>query len=273
MSISSVAAMYFSPTGTTRRVVARIAEALSGAIGCRRGPSHRDFTLPGARKERARFREGEIVVFGVPVHAGRVPKVLLDYVKTVQGNGALAIAVVVYGNRDYDDALIELSDLLEEGGFTVVAGAAFIGEHSYSSVLAQGRPDKDDLVLAEEFATRASTKLSGDVPIQKAVVKGNRPYREFPVSRNEKGERIDPSRARPKTSSDCLECGTCVEVCPMGSIDPDDVSKIDGSCIRCNACVKACPTEAKYFSDDHYLVVKRWLETHCTERRMPELFL
>jgi len=93
------------------------------------------------------------------------------------------------------------------------------------------------------------------------------------VSRNEKGERIDPSNAKPITSSACQECGTCVEVCPMGAIDPDDVSKIDGVCIRCNACVKACPSEAKYFSDSQHLVVKRWLEDHCAQRRTPELFL
>ena len=119
------------------------------------------------------FLKGNIVIFGVPVYAGSVPEVLLEYIKAVHGNGALAVAVVVYGNRDYDDALIELTDLLESQGFIVVAAAAFIGEHSYSKVLAQGRPDDGDMALATEFATLVSRKISGTVPIEKAVAKGN----------------------------------------------------------------------------------------------------
>jgi ferredoxin len=229
--------------------------------------------LPCARNKRASFLKGNIVIFGVPVYAGRVPRVLLEYVRTINGNGALAVAVVVYGNRDYDDALIELTDLLESQGFIVTAAAAFIGEHSYSMVVAQGRPDDDDMTLATEFAIRVSRKISGTVPIGKAAVKGNRPYRQLPVLTKDTGEEIDLSNAKPRTSSACQRCKKCVEICPMGSIDRDDVSKIDGICIRCNACVKTCPSKAKYFSDTDYLTVKLWLEAHCSQRRMPEFFL
>lgn len=38
--------------------------------------------------------------------------------------GTPAIAVCVYGNRDYDDALIELKDAIEANGFKTVAAAA-----------------------------------------------------------------------------------------------------------------------------------------------------
>ncbi len=271
--IRSITAMTFSPTGTTRRIVSRIAKVLCEKACRGRVPAHRDFTLPGARSEGASFREGEVVVFGVPVYAGRVPKVLSEYMKTVRGNGALAVAVVVYGNRDYDDALLELTDLLDSQGFLVAAAAAFIGEHSYSRLIAEGRPDEEDMALAAEFSAGVARKMGGAVPMAKAVAKGHRPYRELPVSRNEKGEAIDLSGARPQTSPACRECGQCVEVCPMGSIDREDVSAIVGECIRCNACVKTCPSGAKYFADGDYLTVKRWLETHCAQRRTPEFFL
>jgi hypothetical protein len=46
-----------------------------------------------------------------------------------------------------------------------VCWAGFIGEHSYSMVVAQGRPDDDDMALATEFAIRASRKISGTFPI------------------------------------------------------------------------------------------------------------
>lgn len=264
MSVPSITAMSFSPTGTTGRVVTRIAEALADELDGR-APAQRDVTSPRARHEPAAFRPGEVVVLGVPVYAGRVAPFLLDYLRTIRGDGAVAVAVVVYGNRHYDDALIELADALEAQGFTVAAAAAFVGEHSYSRCIAEGRPDADDLALADELAARFARKLVGPAPIEKVVPPGTRPYRELTL-------KVDLSGARPHASSACLRCRECVEVCPMGAIDPDELSVV-GDCIRCNACVKTCPEGARSFSDGNYLVVRRWLEEHCAERRTPELFL
>ena len=91
-----------------------------------------NFSHPKVRKEEHVFDENDIVVFGTPVIAGRVPNVLLKFLDTIQGGGAMAIPVVLYGNRNFDDGLIELRNILESRGFHTVAGAAFIGEHSFS---------------------------------------------------------------------------------------------------------------------------------------------
>lgn len=68
----------------------------------------------------------------MPVIAGRVPNVLLKFLDTLQGGGALAVPVVLYGNRNFDDALIELRNILQDRGFYAIGAAAFIGEHSFS---------------------------------------------------------------------------------------------------------------------------------------------
>jgi ferredoxin len=265
MSIHAVTAIAFSPTGTTKSVVSRIAAAASAALGEDRAPADHDITLPSARRAGASFRQGDLVVVGVPVYAGRVPTLLVDYLRTVRGGGAFAVAVVVYGNRHYDDALIELADLLEAQGFVVVAAAAFIGEHSYSRLVAPGRPDAADLALATELAVRVTRKLSGGGPFARVVPTGTRPYRELAL-------KIDLGNARPVASAACQRCRACVEVCPLGAIDPDELSTV-GDCLRCNACVKGCPAGARSFSDASYRTVRRWLEGHCAERRTPELFL
>ncbi len=146
--------MYFSATDTTKKIVYGIAEKLSEDFQIREKINNVDFTLPKVREKVVAFSKEDILVVGVPVYAGRVPNVLLKYLKTIIGNGALAIAVVVYGNRNYDDALIELKDILELDDFKVVAGAAFIGEHSFSNTLAQNRPDKKDMDVVKLFGEK-----------------------------------------------------------------------------------------------------------------------
>ena len=158
MKVKTVWAMYFSATGTTKAVAVMVANQLAELLQVER--RELDFTLPTSRKESACFCETDLVVFATPVYAGRVPNVLLPYIKTVSGGNALAVPIVLYGNRNYDDALIELRDLLEADQFHTVAAAAFIGEHSFSTILGAGRPDKIDFKIVAEFACKVAGKIT-----------------------------------------------------------------------------------------------------------------
>ena len=137
MTTKTVWAAYFSATNTTKKVVTQIARRLSQQTAC---PMEiYDFTHPQARKTPKAFAPGDLVVFGTPVYAGRVPNLLIRFVAAVQGNGALAVPVACYGNRNYDDALMELRNTLEAGGFHTVAGGAFSCQHAFSLTQAAGR--------------------------------------------------------------------------------------------------------------------------------------
>lgn len=265
-----VTALFFSATGTTKKIVLAIADTLSNNMG--RGIHSIDFTLPGIRQEALAFAPDDIVVIGVPVYAGRVPNVLLKYLNSLSGNGALAIAVVVYGNRNYDDALIELTDILELNSFKVIAGGAFIGEHSFSKTLAQNRPDEKDMAIARDFANRLSSQIAAG-NTRGVVVKGNKPYRSYYRPKNEKGEPVDIRKVTPKTYDRCTKCKLCVDKCPVGSIDSENPSQIKGICIKCGACIKICPVQARYYDDNDYLRHKYELEVEFADRREPELFL
>jgi NAD-dependent dihydropyrimidine dehydrogenase PreA subunit/flavodoxin len=266
-------ALYFSATGTTKQIVTGIANRLSENIVGKIEINTIDFTLPEARKQAVSFAKEHIVVVGVPVYAGRVPNVLLKYLKTVAGNGASAVAIVLYGNRNYDDALIELKDILEADGFRVVAAGAFIGEHSFSGTLGENRPDEHDIAVAVDFAGRIYRKLSAPGGIPTVAVKGNKPYRDYYKPRDKNGNPVDIRKVSPKTNSDCIDCKLCADICPMGSIDAEDVSKVTGICIKCCACIKNCPVGAKYFDDENYLRHKKELEMEFKERREPEFFV
>ncbi|MCI6153004.1 EFR1 family ferrodoxin [Fusobacterium perfoetens] len=273
--IKKVWGMYFTGTETTKKVVNHIGKNLANKLNVEF--EEYDFSLPSVRKVEKSFTTEDLVVFGVPVIAGRVPNLLLKYLDTLKGNGALAVPVVLYGNRNFDDALIELRNILNDKGLKPIAGGAFIGEHSFSTILGAGRPDEKDMDIATSFATSIFEKItSKDFDPDKLVeVKGETPIRFYYQPRDSKGNPIDIRKVKPKTNKDlCTKCGTCVAICPMGSINPEDPSDVFGICMKCCACVKRCPNGAKYYDDANYLYHQHELEDqYASTRKEPELFL
>lgn len=274
INIQKVWAVYFSPTGTTQKIVTEIAKAIRGGISVESYDF--DFTLPDARKGMLTFSSDDLVILGTPVYAGRVPNVLLKYLKTIQGNGAIGVPVVVYGNRNYDDALVELRDIMQGNGFHTVAAGAFIGEHSFSKTLAKDRPDGADIAIARSFAAKIIEKLKLDdnFVFSPLHVKGvSYPYRGYYQPEDRKGNPVDIRKVKPLTNADCNDCKICADVCPMGSINRENINEVAGICIKCGACIKKCPINAKYYDDAAYLYHQRELEEELIGRAEPELFL
>ena len=261
------------PTGTTQKIIQALAATLSTHVDLYTPSTEIDFTLPNARTSGVNFQASDLLIIGVPVYAGRVPNVLLKYLNDIVGNGAMAIPVVVYGNRQYDDALIELSDILKMNGFRVIAAAAFIGEHAFSYSLAKDRPDAPDMDRVQDFGSQIHGKICAGEIGKDVNINGNCPYRAYYRPLDEAGNPVDLRAVRPKTSSACTDCKSCVNVCPMGSIDSEDVRKFNSICIKCGACIKKCPVHAKYYDDENYLRHKQELEAEFCERREPEIFI
>lgn len=278
--MNNVKAVYFSGTGTTRMTVCHIAWELARRFSL---PfSEVDFTLPAGRLSPLVFNQEDLVVMGTPVYAGRVPNVLLKFLQTMQGAGAVGIPVVLYGNRNYDDALIELRDLMENAGMKTIAAAAFIGEHSFSKVLAAGRPDQVDEAKMDEFAAQVAEKIfrnhladeAGvpDFPHPVFVEGTPFPYRGYYTPRDRHGNGIDIRKVKSLVNDKCTDCKICADVCPMGSISRDDVREYTGICIKCGACIKKCPENARYYVDEGYLYHQHELEAMYGERRAEPFF-
>ncbi len=272
MTIHSVAAVYFSATNTTKTVAERIAKHVAEKLGV----PHRtvDFTLPAARQQAYRFASDELVIFGVPVYAGRIPNLILPFVQNgFTGDSTPAVPIVLYGNRNYDDALIELRNELENNHFRTISAGAFIGEHSFSRILGAHRPDTEDLKLVDRLADKIAERIQNEeLPTQPIPVRGCEPIRPYYTPRDRVGNPVNILKVKPKTSDACIKCGLCIRLCPMGSIAPEDPSHVPGKCIKCCACVKACPVGAKYYDDEKYLYHQHELEEGFTRRAEPELF-
>lgn len=261
----NIKAVYFSPTHGTRRIIETLIQTLK--TGLELDFTELDITLPPARNDVPAFAKNDCLVLGLPVYGGRIPLLVDAYVNALKGNGTTAIIVAVYGNRAYEDALLEMRDILRTNGFTVIAAAAFIGEHSLSRRVAAGRPDGDDIALVREFAAKAAGKLTAYTahPDGESIdVSGNYPYRD-------RNSRVTLA---PFTTDACYRCMLCAQNCPTEAISFDDPHIADGAkCIRCCACVKFCPAEAKLFNAESIQQRVAGLEDKFMKRQVPEMFL
>ncbi len=266
MKIQSIKLVYFSPTGTTKTVLQSIAR---GITQC--SVENMDITIPEARIRPLHTAEDDLLILGVPVYMGRVPGLLESWFHGIHARQTPTVCVVVYGNRTYGDALLELHTMVKTRGCIPVAGAAYIGEHSFSSSelpTAEGRPDAGDLRHAEAFGRKIQEKiLSMSSPDQASDmhIPGAYPYEG--VTKLWSVDFIAVSHA-------CTQQGVCAEICPSGAIDPENTQIIDTEkCISCCACIKGCPEHARTMKKGPVKDAAIRLHRLYKERKDPECFM
>ncbi|MTI84105.1 MAG: ferredoxin [Firmicutes bacterium] len=266
MKMKSLKLVCFSPTGTTKAVIQGIARGINQSTA-----ELLDITKPEARNQQLQTSENELLVVAVPVYVGRVPALVNEWLNTIEAHNTPTVCVVVYGNRDYDDALLELKDIMKKRGCIPIAYAAFIGEHSFSSSetpIAVNRPDASDLNHAELFGCKITEKLlsiSSIDHISDINVPGNYPYR---------GETKTWIVDFIAVSDKCSQCGVCAEECPVGAIDLENSTLIDKEkCILCCACIKCCPQNARTMKPGLVKDASIRVSEKFKERKEPVFFL
>lgn len=255
MTITEINLITFSPTHTSKQ----IGEAIVRGMGIA-DVSFVDMTLQAPEKKE--FGSDALAVITVPVYGGHVAPLALERMKDIRADGTPAVIVVVYGNRAYEKALVELDAFVSGLGFKVIAGGTFVGEHSYSSdryPIAAGRPDDDDLKFAEEFGAKVRIKLSNAADAEHLygvdVQKIQRPKQPFlPLLRflrrviKLRKNGVPMPRTPQVDENLCTHCGLCVKRCPAGAIVKGEECVTNAEkCIRCCACVKGCPQKARTF--------------------------
>ncbi len=278
MENKKLSLIYFSPTSTTKKVLNAIAEGMDF-------PEIKQINLIKIDNIKTqKFTEDDFVIIGVPVYSGRIKLTVINRLQNFEAKKTQAVLVVVYGNRHYDDALLELKDIAVKLGFFPIAAAAFIGEHSFSSLkypIAEGRPNSEDLNLAKDFGKHIKTKMKleesqhSEDSINRNIRKLSSHSIDVPCNFPYK-ERSQKLKVKPKTDLElCDRCGLCRDVCPVDAISifEDRIDIDENLCLYCHACVKVCPQNARIIDDERIFGFTKNLYEKCRQPKEPEIFL
>ncbi len=249
--------IYFSPTGGTKKIV----DIMSKSWDCEKT----EIDLSNSLEDFSGFvfNENDVCIVAAPVFGGRVPMPAIPNIRKLKGNGAKAVLIAVYGNRAYEDALLELKDTASLAGFCCVAGVAAVAQHSIMNQFAAGRPDLRDEEELIEFSERIKGITEQNTVESELWVPGNDPYKEYKVV-----------PVIPETGEECNQCGLCAEECPAGAIPKENPMLTEPEkCISCMRCVVICPQKARYADEGLVEMMSKRLGEVCSVRKESELFL
>ncbi len=247
----------FSPTGGTLKAARAVSEEWSG------NTATVDLTDPDRDFSEYSFNSGDTVLIALPSYGGRVPQTAAERLGRIKGGGAKCVLLCVYGNRAYEDTLVEMEDIAKSCGFDVKAAITSVAEHSVVRKYAAGRPDGEDIKKLKEFSKTALEKLRNENAAVGPKLAGNRPYKK-----------ASGAGIVPKADKHCVKCGACVRGCPVKAISMENIGTADSQkCISCMRCVKLCPHGARGINKAMASAVSLVLKKSCSERKECELFI
>lgn len=243
-----LAIVFFSATGNTARV-ARVIKNRFEESGM--AVDGYDITPPPGRQKNIDFTPYQGVVFGFPVHSLRAPRVVREWLRTLDGQGKKASLFFTYGGFSVHPAHHATRQILTDQNFRVVASAEFPGAHTFNLGgwrAFPDRPNEIDYTLAQTYAQATLERLTG----QDSGLLGELDQSRYSQEQLDQFERLRfqiITQLPTREDRECRLCMACEDACPAGAMDAT-AGRVDSQkCIACLGCVALCPDQALSIND------------------------
>jgi len=237
MTDNKIALIYFSGTNVTHTY----AEVIRGALvdlGC--SVQLFNVTAYASRQRDILIEDFDGFIFGFPVFNDFAPRVINEWLGTLDGEGKRCTQFFTYGARTTGYSHFHTMKLLQEAGFRVMLSAEFLGRHSLNLCgweILPKRPDEGDFAVARDYALVSLDLYNQDNPGEFRLQK--------PFGYNQAVKTIDEiskSLTNPRRIvDDCSMCRDCETECPTQSFNADTGLSDSARCIDCMRCVFICP--------------------------------
>ena len=227
--------LYFSGTGNSRYVAKKIAEV-----------SGDDLVSIGQKLKSGDFgeiRSEKPLVFVGPVYAGRLPRVMEDYIRKVKFTGTQRAYFVVTCAQTPWVTVQYVEKLCAEKGFSMLGFNAVVMPQGYIAGGGTQPKEVNDKTLKEaepKIISIAETirdrqMLPKEQPGKAMMSKVLNPIM-YSMMIRAKSFRV---------TDKCSGCGKCAQRCPLNNIKLTNGKPVWGDqCTHCMACIAGCPNEA-----------------------------
>lgn len=244
----------FSPTGGTQKVAKAITKEWDKVEDV-------DLSIADNDSCDLSLTKDDVAVIAMPSFGGVAPQLALNRLAKIKANNCKCVIVAVYGNRAFEDTLVQMEDYAVKAGFKVIAAISAVAEHSILHQYATGRPDENDCKKLAELGNQVLAKVEKNDD-SKPKIPGNRPYKKAGMG------------MVPKAGNSCIACGVCADKCSAGAIDKSNPRITDKSkCISCMRCVAVCPKQARKVNGFMAAVAGLVIKKACSVRKECELFI
>lgn len=238
-----VKVIYFSPTGTTKKIIKNVIKGIES-----KQVEYFDLTKDNriSKKEKIDTTKDDLIILGAQVYGGFLYKEYRNYIKNIDFNNKAVAIVLLYGNAVIMFAKREIVSIVKKNNGNVVGYGEFIGEHSFSTKelpVAINRPNTEDINVAISFGKKIIEELKNNIEKNKSLRLFDRFIGKVAdIKPVHTGRRIFTVS---KTDYElCDNCGVYIKKCPKACIDNDIITD-KNACIVCMACVKACHNNAR----------------------------
>lgn len=191
----------------------------------------------------------DLIGFGSPTFESHAPTPIKTFIKSLSQLEGKKTFLFATGGGAGGNVLSDMKRLLKRKKTEIVDSFYTLGEvyHPAPALTgaSHGRPNKDDLAYAEEFAVSVLGQVRGSRTESYSGLKPKKGFYNVIGAVASWDKFVQLVQPKPKLNSKkCKKCKKCIKECPMNDIQVDDYPVVGNRCVRCYRCMNICSQRA-----------------------------